>query len=140
MDARSEAFLARVEPDLAKVMRAAAQAPQPWRIVQGLRTLAAEQEAVATGHSHTLHSRHLPDKNGLAAAVDVAALVGGAVSWAPGREAEVFGQIAAQVEAAAKALGVPVMWGGAAIGAWIPGVVSHFRDWGHFQLPWDRYP
>lgn len=140
MDERSEAFLAHVEPDLARVLRAAAQTPQPWRVVYGLRTPAAEQQAVATGHSHTLHSRHLPDAKGLAAAVDVAAIEDGALSWAPGREAEVFGRIAQQIEAAAAELGVEVMWGGAAVGAWIPGVVSHFRDFGHFQLRWDQYP
>lgn len=123
--------LAQVHPDLIKVLNAATQTPQPFTIVYGIRTLAAEKIAVATGHSTTMHSRHLPNKAGLACAVDVAALIGGKVSWAPGHEAAVFGQIAAQIMAAAKTVGVPVEWGG----NW-----HSFKDYGHFQLPWLKYP
>jgi len=148
MDARSEANLAHVHPDLVKIMRAAAQAPQAFIVSYGIRTLAAERAAVASGHSQTTHSRHLPqrryarpgDPDGLACAVDTAALIGGEVSFAPGHEEQVFGAINAQVQAAACALGIEVQWGGAPLGAWTPGVVSHFRDWGHFQLRWDQYP
>src|SRR5690348_4269594 len=106
MDKRSEASLALVHPDLARVMRAAAQAPQPFVVVYGLRTEAGELAAVASGHSQTLHSRHLPQSHeqARACAADVAALEGGKVSFAPGREAAVFGQIAAQVQAAADKL------------------------------------
>lgn len=139
MDARSEALLAHVHPDLAKVIRSAAQSPQPFEVVYGIRTLAAEAAAVASGHSQTMHSRHLPDKHyataadpdGLSCAVDVAALVGGQVSFAPGHEQAVFGEIAAQVKDAAEALKIPVEWGG----DWVT-----FKDWGHFQLPWAQYP
>lgn len=142
MDARSESMLLHVHPDLAKVMRSTAQTPQPFVIVYGIRTQSAEQEAVASGHSQTLHSRHLPQshENMLSCAVDVAALVDGQVSFAPGHEAEVFGHIAKQVQAAADELKVPVQWGGADVGAWVPGVVSHFHDWGHWQLDWKSYP
>lgn len=140
MDARSESFFPHVHPDLVKVLRAAAQNPQPFLVVYGLRTLTAEQEAVSTGHSQTLHSRHLPNAEGLACAVDVAALIAGKVSFAPGHEAIIFGGIASQMKAAALSLSVPIQWGGDPIGAWIPGVVSTFRDWGHFQLPWKEYP
>jgi hypothetical protein len=84
-------------------------------------------------------------------AVDVAALENGVVSFAEGREALVFGQIATQVLAAAAALvatgsirsvaGQPaIQWGGQPVGAWIDGVPSHFRDWGHFQLDPSAYP
>lgn len=141
-------LLAHVHPDLVRVMNAALQTPQPFIIVYGIRTLEAEKAAVASGHSQTTHSRHLPDKryanaanpDGLACAVDVAAMIDGKVSFAPGQEAQVFGHIAVEVKAAADALHVPIQWGGDPIGAWIPGVVSHFRDWGHFQLPWGVYP
>ena len=132
--------LEQVHPDLVKVILAAAQTPQPFTVVYGIRTLEAEAKAVASGHSKTMHSRHLPNKQGLACAVDVAALIAGKISFAPGHEETVFGQIAEQILAAAKELKVPLMWGGAKIGAWTPGVVSHFRDWGHFQLPWEQYP
>ena len=140
MDPRSEANLLKVHPDLARVIRGAAQTPQPFVVVYGIRTEDAEAEAVKTGHSTTMHSRHLPNDDGLACAVDVAALIGGQVSFAPGQEAAVFGAIAAQIKASADALGIPIQWGGSPVGAWTPGVVSHFRDWGHFQLPWREYP
>lgn len=131
MDTRSESYLAKVEPDLARVIRAAAQGPQPFVIVYGIRTEEAERQAVATGHSQTMHSRHLPDKNGLSAAVDVAAIIGGKISFAPGREEYVFSQIAKQIMDASRRLGVPVEWGG----DW-----HSFKDWGHFQLPWSYAP
>lgn len=131
MDAKSEAFLADVHPDLAKIMRAASQEPQPFQIVYGIRTLVEEAEAVATGHSTTMHSRHLPNKDGLSCAVDVAALIGGKLSFAPGHEAEVFGKIATQIKRAASSLLIPIDWGG----DWLK-----FKDWGHWELPWHQYP
>ena len=36
MDARSETNLAHVHPDLAKVIRMAAQTPQPFEVILGL--------------------------------------------------------------------------------------------------------
>jgi len=142
MDARSEANLAHVHPDLVKVIRAAAQTPQPFVVVYGIRTLAAEAEAVASGHSQTMHSRHLPQPQygNVSCAVDVAALIDGQVSFAPGQEADVFGQIADQIQAASDTLGIDLQWGGDPVGAWQDGVVSHFRDWGHFQLDPKSYP
>lgn len=131
LDARSEGIFAHVELDLVRVMRMAAQEPQPFVVIQGIRTPVQEALACSTGNSTTMHSRHLPDKNGLAAAVDVAALIDGKVSFAPGREAEVFGAIADQIKAAAKSLSVPITWGG----EW-----ESFKDWGHFELPWGLYP
>lgn len=136
-------LLAPVHPDLVRVMQAALQAPQPFQVVYGLRSLAAEQEAVATGHSQTLHSRHLADPNydGHAMAVDVAALVDGKLSWeVTDQGGGVFAQIAAQVLSAANALGIKVQWGGQAVGAWTDGEVSHFRDFGHLQLDPSAYP
>jgi peptidoglycan L-alanyl-D-glutamate endopeptidase CwlK len=139
MDRLSEAYLTHVHPDLAKVCRAAAQTPQPWRICYGIRTLAAEQQAVATGHSQTLHSRHLPDPNfgGVAMAVDVVNVLSNGnadPTWAKGNESDVFGQIADQIQKASDDLGIDLQWGGDPVGAWRDGEVSHFRDWGHFQL------
>lgn len=136
-------LLKDVHPDLVKVIAAAAQEPRQFRVIYGIRSEEAEQEAVRSGHSQTLHSRHLPQghENGKSCAVDVAALDShGEVWFAPGLESQVFGQIAKQIQAAADELHVPIEWGGAAVGAWAPGAVSHFRDWGHFQLPWKEYP
>lgn len=130
MDPTSERNLVHVHPALCSVVRAALQTPQPFEVVYGIRTLAAEQIALKTGHSTTLHSRHLPNKNGLACAVDVAALTGGVLNWAPGHEKEVFGQIWKQILKSAIILKIPVGWGG----NWIT-----FKDWGHVQLPWGQY-
>lgn len=139
MDGRSEACLAHVHHDLAAVMRAASQTPQPFVVDYGIRTIQAEAQAVATGHSQTMHSRHLPDAHygNVAMACDVIAGTGD--PFAKGNEKAVFGQIAAQVLASAAQLGVKVQWGGQPVGAWVDGQVSHFRDWGHFQLDPSEY-
>lgn len=124
--------LEQVHPDLVKVIRAAKQTPQGFTVVYGLRTLAAEEQAVASGHSTTMHSRHLPNTAGLACAVDLAALdSSGVIDWAVGRELSVYGHIAAEVKQAAHDLNIPIEWGG----DW-----RTFKDWGHFQLPWSSYP
>lgn len=140
MDARSEANLSQVHPDLCEVMRSADQSPQGFVVDYGIRTIQAEEAAVASGHSQTMHSRHLPDANygGMAMACDVIAT--GSDPFAVGKEAEVFGQIASQVKASAAQLGISIQWGGDPVGAWIDGVPSHFRDWGHFQLDPKEYP
>ncbi len=137
-------YLAQVHPDLARVVRAAAQTPQPFVVVYGVRTEAAEATAVASGHSETLHSRHLPQaaEHGLSCAVDVCALGSDdALDWTvTDAQGGHFALIAQQIQHAADMLGVPIEWGGATVGAWAPGVISHFHDWGHFQLPWKEYP
>jgi peptidoglycan L-alanyl-D-glutamate endopeptidase CwlK len=133
-----------VHPDLAKVLRAAAQTPQEFQVVCGLRSLASQRLAVATGHSETLHSRHLPVAHygGVSCAVDVVCLdAGGRPSWtAQGVNGGAYGAAAAQVLAAATGAGIDVQWGGAPVGAWQDGQASHYRDWGHFQLDPATYP
>lgn len=131
MDARSESFFAQMEPDLVAVLRAAAQMPQPWVVVYGIRSPAVEAQCVATGHSTTMHSRHIADCKGLAAAADVAALINGKVSFAYGQEQEVFGQIISQIKAAGVSLNIPIECGI----DWVT-----FKDFGHIQLPWKEYP
>jgi peptidoglycan L-alanyl-D-glutamate endopeptidase CwlK len=137
-------LLAQVHPDLAAVIVAAAQTPTAFVVVFGIRTLAREQAALASGASTTLHSRHLPQagEEGAACAVDICVVgADGALDWSVGdAQGGAFGQAARQIQYAADALGVPIEWGGAAVGAWTPGVVSTFHDWGHFQLPWAQYP
>jgi peptidoglycan LD-endopeptidase CwlK len=145
-----ESLLRNVHPKLAQVIILADQAPQPFRVVYGLRSLSAEAAAVASGHSETMHSRHLAGGGlgppsaygGAALAVDVAAIdPEGEIDWtvadaSGGR----YGAIADQVLASAADLGVKVQWGGAAIGAWVDGAPSHFRDWGHYQLDPSEFP
>ena len=138
-------LLSQVHPDLVKVIQAANQTPQAFQVVYGIRSLAAEKEAVASGHSQTLHSRHLPDShyNNLAMAVDIACLdANGQIDWAVSDKwGGIYGQVANdQILPAAEALGIDVQWGGQEVGAWVDGVVSHFRDWGHYQLDPSKYP
>lgn len=120
-------LLLHVHPDLVKVIVAASQGAQKFQVVQGLRTLAQEAEAVASGHSTTMHSRHLPNAEGLSCAVDVAALTNSHIDWNSAR----YPRINEQVQSAARSLGIPVEWGG----LW-----KHLKDLGHFQLPWAQYP
>lgn len=127
MDPRSEANLAHVHPDLAKVIRAASQA-QPFEVIQGLRTVAEEAQHVHDGTSQTMHSRHLPNKDGFACAIDFAALEDGHIVWGP---VMLYEAAWANIKAAADRLGVPVEWGG----AW-----RLLKDYGHVQLPWAAYP
>lgn len=142
-DVDPHGYLANVHPDLARVVRAAAQSPVPFIVVYGLRTEAAEAQAVATGHSQTLHSRHLPQagEHGLSCAIDFCVVgADGALDWRVGdANGGAFGQVAQQIQHAADILGIPIEWGGAKVGAWVPGVVSTFHDWGHVQLPWKEY-
>lgn len=140
LDRHSEFLLEKVHSDLVRVIEVASQTPQGFQIVYGVRTLEEQQKALASGHSQTLRSRHLAHEgDGLSRAVDVAAVIDGKLSWAPGEEEKIFGQIAKQILDSADILQIPVQWGGADVGAWTPGVVSTFHDWGHFQLPWLQY-
>lgn len=123
MDARSEASLIGVHPDLVRVVRRAAEiTTQPFDVIQGLRTVAQEQANVAKGASQTMHSRHLDGH-----AVDVAALVGGCISW----NATLYAAINIAMQAAGTELKIPITWGG----SW-----KTLKDWGHFELPWAQYP
>ena len=83
---------------------------------------------VAIHASTTMHSRHLPNKEGFACAIDFAAFVGGSIVWDP---ISLYKTIAAAMKDAGKQLGVPIEWGG----DWIS-----FKDYGHIQLPWASYP
>lgn len=137
-------YLAQVHQDLARVIRATSQF-QPFVVVYGIRTLEAEEEAVATGHSQTLHSRHLPQPHyhDLSCAIDFCVLASDGVSldWTVADEdGGKFGVVAQHIQVAADALGVKIQWGGAKVGAWVDGQVSHFRDWGHIQLDPSAYP
>lgn len=127
MDSRSEENLKGVHPDLVKVVRAVWAKRQDFMVIDGLRTAAEEAHNVATGASTTSHSRHLPNKQGLACAIDFAALEGGHITW----NASDYKPIADSFKAAATALSVPIEWGG----DWL-----HFKDLGHVQLPWAKYP
>lgn len=123
LDDRSEKNLAGVHPDLARVVRRAAElSDTPFVVTEGLRTTKRQRELVAAGASKTLRSRHLTGH-----AVDFAPLVGGEVTW----KWPPFALVAAAFKRAAAELAVPISWGG----DW-----RSFRDGPHIELDRKAYP
>ena len=127
---RSEAVLGnKVHPDLVAIARLAlVLSPVDFSVLEGLRNTAQEAQHVADGTSQTLHSRHLPNKQGWACAIDVAAYVDGHIVWGP---VSLYAQIGQAFKDAAGSLKLHVEWGG----DWYS-----LKDYGHFQLPWGLYP
>lgn len=81
---RSLSRLSGAHPDLVRVIkRAAAMSSIDFTVLEVLRSVARQKQLVASGASKTMNSRHLPGKDGLARAVDIAPLDDqGKVSWA----------------------------------------------------------
>lgn len=132
LNASSEARLARVRPELVKVVRRAAELHTDpvvgFLITCGIRSLAEQRLLVAKGASRTMRSRHLPGKTtGLSHAVDFAVTINGKVRW----DWPLYSRLAGVVKRAAREIGVPIEWGG----DW-----KSFKDGPHFQLPWDKFP
>lgn len=106
IDPTSVKNMTGVHPDLCRVVRdCAANGALPFVFVvtQGLRTMAQQKQAVASGHSQTLQSRHL-----VGCAVDLAVLTDGKISWGwmP------YYTLADQMRAAGIRCGIPLRWGG----------------------------
>lgn len=115
--------LAPLHPDLVKVVRAAALAsPEPFVVLEGIRSAARQAQLVIAGASQTLNSRHLTGH-----AVDIAPLLKGKVSW----HWPHYRKLAPYVKAAAREYGVALDWGG----DW-----ETFPDGPHWQLNWLHYP
>jgi peptidoglycan LD-endopeptidase CwlK len=120
-----------VHPDLVRGMfRALQDAPFPFRLHEGLRTMARQRELVRIGASRTLNSRHLTGH-----AVDILPLVDidrdGKIEAEEMFSWPLYRQLAPVVKAAFKAEGIPIEWGG----DW-----KSFRDGPHWQLPRKAYP
>lgn len=112
-----------VHPDLVKVVKRAIELTEiDFSVGEGLRTIERQKELVAKGASQTMKSRHLTGH-----AVDLYAIVDGAVSW----EWKYYSKISESVMKSAKELGVDVEWGG----NW-----KTIKDGPHFQLTWAKYP
>lgn len=79
-----------------------------FRVERGIRDEATQREYVAKGWSKTMHSKHLPDKDGLSRAIDLLPYVGGKFTWEPEHQKV----IAVAMKKAAEQLGVRVRWGG----------------------------
>lgn len=122
-DARSEKNLAGVHPDLVRVVtRARHLSAVPFIVTEGLRSAERQKQLVRAGASQTMNSRHLTGH-----AIDVAAMVGGKISW----DWPLYDRIAVAMKQAAEAAGVPIIWGG----DW-----RTFKDGPHFELNRSTYP
>lgn len=112
-----EAILSKVDPHLAAVVRqAAVNGPNAFKVVSGRRTVEEQRRLVAEHRSLTMHSKHLTGE-----AVDLAALVNGAISW----NADLYGPLNDQIQEAARQVGVTLTWGG----SW-----HSIHDLDHWQL------
>lgn len=118
LDDQSEACLRGVHPDLVSVVRRAREAC-PFRITEGMRTLARQKKLLAQKKSRTLNSRHLTGH-----AVDL-------VDMAGTYTADEMAKIAKSMKDAAEQHGVAITWGG----DWVS-----FKDTPHFELSWHEYP
>ena len=120
---RSRARMRGVHPALVGVIEAAIRTtPVDFLVTEGLRTPARQASLVRAGASRTLDSRHITGH-----AVDVAAVVDGAIRW----DWPLYPRIAEAIKAAAKANGVALVWGG----DW-----PRLRDGPHFELDRKRFP
>lgn len=122
--ARSLSKLEGIHPDLRRVMdRALQDSPLDFVVIEGLRTAERQRQLVASGASKTLNSRHLTGH-----AVDIVPIgPDGNVAF----DWPLYHKLGPAVEAAAKAEGVNITWGG----RW-----SKFRDGPHFELDRKSYP
>lgn len=112
--------LDRVHPELrAVILRAAEKSKLGFVVTEGERSMAKQRTMVDTGASKTMHSRHVPEMNQcqVACAVDLAVWFdddldgvpeGGEIRW----DGALYFDLAYTVQAAAKDLGVPIVWGG----------------------------
>lgn len=121
--------LKAAHPDLVKIIVEAARITTvPFMVMEVGRSIAAQEANIAKGVSWTMHSRHILSKDGLARAADLVPIDDkGKVIWAW----PVYYKLAPIIKAAAKAVKVPVEWGG----DW-----KRNKDGPHWQLPWKLYP
>ena len=120
---RSIERLQGVHPDLVRVVeRAIDLTPVDFTVIEGLRSPERQQTLVASGASQTLNSRHITGH-----AVDLGAWVDNQVDWSW----PLYAKIANAMKAAAKELGVAIVWGG----DW-----RTFKDGPHFELNRKFYP
>jgi len=125
---RSEKNLRGVHPHLVLIYRSAVQMSALDPVVTcGPRTVAEQRILVARGASQTMNSRHIPGRDGLAKAIDVAFIFGQDVRW----DWPLYVAFAVIMKEAASVLRLPLEWGG----DW-----KTFKDGPHFQLPSKQYP
>lgn len=120
---KSRDRLSGVHPDLAKVVERTIEITKvDFAVLEGVRSIARQEQLVKAGASQTMKSRHITGH-----AVDLGAYVGGSVRW----DWPLYDKLAVAMKKAAAELNVPIEWGG----NW-----TSFKDGPHFQLPWKEYP
>jgi peptidoglycan L-alanyl-D-glutamate endopeptidase CwlK len=123
LSTRSRGRLKGVHPALVRVIEAAIQtSPIDFMVTEGVRTPERQAALVKAGASRTLKSRHLTGH-----AVDLAAIVDGAVRW----DWPLYPSLAVHIKATAVKQGVALVWGG----DW-----PRLRDGPHFELDRKVYP
>ena len=114
--------LSGVHPDLVAVVKRAIEITDvDFAVLEGVRSLARQEQLIKAGASQTMRSRHLTGH-----AVDLGAYVG-QIRW----DWPLYDKIALAMKAAAIELQIAIEWGG----DW-----KSFKDGPHFQLTWEAYP
>lgn len=106
----SLAKLTGVKPPLAHCVELAITlSAVDFRVQQGRRSIEDQRAAVRSGHSRTMHSRHLPQADGYVWAVDLTALINGKVTW----QFDIYAEIALAMDKAATQLSIArhIRWG-----------------------------
>jgi peptidoglycan L-alanyl-D-glutamate endopeptidase CwlK len=117
LGSRSKERLVGVDPRLIKVVERAIEITDiDFTVLEGLRSLDKQKQLVNEGFSQTLKSKHLTGH-----AVDLGALVNGAVSW----DKEHYHTIAKAMKKSAEELKINIRWGGD---------FKSFFDGPHFEL------
>lgn len=116
--------LANVHPDLVRLMIDAGKGGIELVIIQGARSVADEEAAMASGHSalkDPMNSKHVidPVKRPLALAVDAAPYP---TNW---QDIPAFEALGSNLKALADTIGVAIKWGG----DW-----TSLKDYDHFEL------
>lgn len=112
-----------VHPDLQRVMyEAITNSPYDFRITEGVRSRARQEELFAAGKSQTMNSRHLTGH-----AVDIAIVFDGQISW----DMSLYREVSKHILAVAVLNDVPLIWGG----NW-----KTLKDGPHFELDRKVYP
>ena len=119
---RSKDRLKGVHPDLVKVIEEAIkESPLDFSISEGLRTKERQKVLFDSGKSQTMNSRHITGH-----AIDFAVIKDGEVTW----DFKYYQLVADHIKEVAKALDVPIVWGG----DW-----KSFRDGPHIELNRSKY-
>lgn len=115
--------LSGVHQDLVDVVKRAIEITEcDFTVLEGVRSVARQEQLVKAGASQTMKSRHLTGH-----AVDLGAMVNGSVRW----DWPLYDKIALAMKAAAIEKQVAIEWGG----QW-----KSFPDGPHFQLTFEEYP